>query len=83
MKPHILIYSNGLAIWHSFHDITHIKVNNCLKSIILNLIVIFQGISLPETTQSFCFLLNVWVCHISGLLKLIMAESRPFWIWSN
>ena len=44
--------SNGLAIWHSFPDITHIKVNNGLKSIILNLIEIFQGISLPETTQS-------------------------------
>ena len=25
LKPHILFYSNGLAIWHGFRDITHIK----------------------------------------------------------
>ena len=23
LKPHILFYSNGFAIWHSFSDITH------------------------------------------------------------
>ena len=28
LKPHILFYSNGLAIWYDFPDITHIKVNN-------------------------------------------------------
>ena len=44
--------------------ITDIKVNDGLKPIILILIDIFQGISLPETAQSFCFLLNGWVCHI-------------------
>ena len=27
MKPHILFYRNGLAIWHGFPDITHIKNN--------------------------------------------------------
>ena len=27
-KPHILFCINGLAIWHGFPDITHIKVNN-------------------------------------------------------
>ena len=31
-------YSNGLAIWHSFPDITHISVNNGHKSAILNMI---------------------------------------------
>ena len=38
MKPHILIlfYGNGLAIWQSFPDIKHIKVNNHRKSAILN-----------------------------------------------
>ena len=38
LKPYILFYSNGLAIWHSFPNITHIKVNNGIKSVILNLI---------------------------------------------
>ena len=35
---HILFHGNGLAIWHSFPDITHIKANNGLESTILNLI---------------------------------------------
>ena len=40
MKPHILFYSNGLAIciWHSFHDIIHIKADKDPKLAILNLI---------------------------------------------
>ena len=38
LKPHILFYSNGLAIWHSFPDIIHIKVNNGRKSPFLHLI---------------------------------------------
>ena len=50
MKPHFWFYSNGLAIWHSFPDITHSKVNNGLKSTILNMIEIFQGISPLKTT---------------------------------
>ena len=25
LKPHILFYSDGLAIWHCFPDITHIQ----------------------------------------------------------
>ena len=25
LKPHILFSSNGLAIWHGFPDITHLK----------------------------------------------------------
>ena len=28
LKLHILFYSNGLAIWHGFPHITHIKVNH-------------------------------------------------------
>ena len=28
MTSRILFYSNDLAIWHGFPDITHIKVNN-------------------------------------------------------
>ena len=36
LKPHILFYSNGLAILHGFPDITHVKVNNS-KLAILNL----------------------------------------------
>ena len=53
MKPHIFFFNNGLAIWHGFPDITHIKVNNCCKSTILNLILveIFQGMSLSEITH--------------------------------
>ena len=27
LKPHILFYSNGLAIWHGLPDIRHIKIN--------------------------------------------------------
>ena len=37
LKSHISFYSNRLAILHSFLDITHIKVNDGLKSVILNL----------------------------------------------
>ena len=33
----MMFYNNGLAIWHVFQDITHIKVNNGHKSAILNL----------------------------------------------
>ena len=38
-KLHILFYSNGLAMWHRFHNIwpTHTKVNNSLESAILYL----------------------------------------------
>ena len=38
LKPHILLYSNGPAIWHGLPDIRHIKGNNGLESAILNLI---------------------------------------------
>ena len=38
LKPRILFCSNGLAIWRSFPDITHINVNNNVRSAILNLI---------------------------------------------
>ena len=31
LKPYMLLNGNGLAIWHSFPDIMHIKVN---KSVI-------------------------------------------------
>ena len=27
LKPHILLYSNGQAIWHGLADIKHVKVN--------------------------------------------------------
>ena len=37
-ETHISFYSNHLAIWHSFPNITHIKVNNDQKLAILNLI---------------------------------------------
>ena len=48
-----MFYSNGLAIWHGFPDITHIKVNNARKSAILNFdqVKSSQGISRPETSQ--------------------------------
>ena len=41
LKPHISFHSSGLAILHSFPDIsiTHIKVNNEHKFAILNLII--------------------------------------------
>ena len=32
LKPYILFYSNDLAIWHCFQDITHNNVNNGCKS---------------------------------------------------
>ena len=50
---HILFHSNGPAIWHSFPDITHIKVNNGSKASILNLIELafFQVISLHVTAH--------------------------------
>ena len=54
LKPHILFYSNGLAIWHSFPDITHTEVNDGLKSAILNLteFTFFKAYgSLPETAD--------------------------------
>ena len=38
LKPHILFYSNGPAIWHGLSDIRHIKVNYGRQSTILNLI---------------------------------------------
>ena len=38
LKTSILFYSNGLAIWHGFPDIMHIKANNGQKPAILNLI---------------------------------------------
>ena len=55
LKPHILLYSNGLAIWHRFPDITHIKVINRLKLSIFEFdqVDISQGISLSETTNLF------------------------------
>ena len=53
LKPHILFHSNGLAIWHSLPDITHINVNNSLKSAIMNLIEMFQAMSLSETAHLF------------------------------
>ena len=45
---------NCLAIWHSFPDIVHLKVNiNGRKSAILNLmkLIFFQGILLPESAH--------------------------------
>ena len=83
LKTHFLFYSNHLALWQSFPDITHIKVYNGLKLTILNLIRIdiFQGISLPET-EHFCFIVMIYLfgmaCQISGILMSIMTDSRPF-----
>ena len=37
LKLHILFYSNGLAVWHGFPDITHINVNNDCKSNLIEL----------------------------------------------
>ena len=34
LKPHILFYSNSLAIWHSFSDTTHTRVHNGIRSAI-------------------------------------------------
>ena len=42
LKPHILFYSNGLAIWHNCPDITHMKVNNGCQSDIFNFIRLSQ-----------------------------------------
>ena len=52
-KTSVLFYSNGLAIWHSLSDITHITVNYGRWSAILHLINLkfSQGISLPETAH--------------------------------
>ena len=55
LKPHILFYSNGLAIRYDFLDIMHIKVNNDFKIDIFLNGEFFQGIphtpppSTPET----------------------------------
>ena len=38
LKPHILFYSNGLAICYGLSDITHIEVKSGHRSAILNLI---------------------------------------------
>ena len=38
LKPHILLYSNGIVIWHSIPDIMHIIINNDHKSATLDLI---------------------------------------------
>ena len=38
LKLHFLFYSNDLASWHGFPDITHIEDDNAHKSYILNLI---------------------------------------------
>ena len=39
-KPHILFNSDGLAIWHDFSVIMHIKVKSGRRSAILNLIML-------------------------------------------
>ena len=49
MKPHILFNKNGLAIWYGFPVITHIEVES--GHFEFDLIVIFHGISLPETAH--------------------------------
>ena len=30
LKPHILLYSNGLAIWHGLPDISYIKIKKTI-----------------------------------------------------
>ena len=47
LKSHILFDSNGLAIWHSFPDSMHIKVNNDRSWSF----EFFQGILPPEITE--------------------------------
>ena len=51
-----LFYRNRLASWYSFPDITHIKVNNALKLVILHLIeLIFVMIYLYLKPHIFAF----------------------------
>ena len=96
LKLHIVSYSNSpAALWHIFPDITHINVNNVPKLAILNLI--FQGITLPETTYFVCILNGqaIWLGlldkkHIKvhfefGRLKifqeLTLPETAHFVVW--
>ena len=52
----ILFYSNGLAIWHGFPDITHnYKGNNVHKSVILNLIKLKYFRSYPSLKANILF----------------------------
>ena len=87
-----LFYRNRHASWHSFPDITYIKVNNAPKLAIFHLIeVIFFGIYLYLKPHifTFCFMVSGnglanWhgfshTRHIKGN----MADSRPLWIWSS
>ena len=50
LKSYILFYSNGLAILHGLSNNGHVKVNNDLKAVILNLIksIFFQDASFRE-----------------------------------
>ena len=62
----------------------YIKVNDGRNSDILNLIKLnFFSTMLPDMAL-FCFIVGLMVqlsgtvCQISGIVKLITAESRPF-----
>ena len=57
LKPHILFYSNTLAIWLGLPDIRHITLNYGRQSAILNLIElnIFQALSLRQTAHLVLF----------------------------
>ena len=81
-----LFYINRLASWHSFPDITHIKVDNALKLAILHLIeLIFSRIYLYLTPHvfTFCFMVpGNGLANWHGLsytrhIKVNMADSWP------
>ena len=82
-----LFYRNRLASWHSFPDITHIKVNDAIKLAILHLIeLIFFRIYLYMKPHIFTFYFMVPgndLANWHGLsytrhIKVSMADSRPF-----
>ena len=54
---HIMFYSNGVAIWHGFPDITHIKVNNEFDGV-----EIFRAypLPLPPLKPQILFQSNQW-----------------------
>ena len=73
-------FGNGLAIWHGFPNIRHIKVNNGRKSAILNLIELKFFRAYPSLKPHILFYnkgLAVWygVPGISNIkIKLLFAD---------
>ena len=82
----LFVKKNRLASWHSFPDITRIKVNNALSLVILQLIeLIFFRIYLYSKPHilTFCFMVpGNGLANWHGLsytrhIQVNMADSRP------